>query len=132
MFVLTGCRDFCCAVPGSCKNFWWTPDDRYNAATQTKARSLTKLKGYDLAFRITFVALLVAEIAGFVLLALGCKTPPPFHSLIGLYVCVGALFVFPIALAIINCSRESYCEESGIIADKTHIKDSPATSDDDD
>jgi|GEM_PF-4499603 len=110
------------SIPNGCKNFWWTKDSRFEANVVQKVPNLTTLKLYDLAFRITFLALLAVEIAGFALLAVGCKTPPPFHPLIGLYVCVGGLVIIPTVLAIINCKREAYCKSVGIIPDKTHTK----------
>ncbi len=101
-----------------CKKLCWTEDSRFTDGLDE--HKIHKLKQYDLAFRITFIALLAAEIAGFVLLAVGCKTPPPFHALIGLYVCVGSLVLCPIALAIINCRRDAYCQKSNIVPDQTH------------
>ncbi len=115
----------CKSIPSGCKNFWWTKDSRFRSSVSEKVPNLTTLKLYDLAFRVSFLALLAIEIAGFALLAVGCKTPPPFHPLIGLYLCVGGLVVIPIVLGIINSKREAYCKTVEIVSDTTHIKGEP-------
>lgn len=54
------------------------------------------------ATRIATFVFLAIEAVGFVLSAVAFRTPPPFHMLTGLYVILGGMIAFPIALAIIT------------------------------
>ena len=115
-------RNGCLGLGRSCKNCLWTADVRFSANAQTHA-DLTRLRLYDLAYRIAFLAFLAIEIAGFVLLAVAQKTPPPIHSLSGLYVCVGGIIALPIALCLIQSRVKNYLASLPIrlTEDQLHI-----------
>ncbi|MCH9610222.1 MAG: hypothetical protein S4CHLAM81_06640 [Chlamydiales bacterium] len=91
-----------------------------NDLTEEAQPYASSLRKYDLAYRVTFVSFLVSQVAGFVLLAIACQAPPPFHQLTGVYVCVGALFVCPVALCIINDRKDSFLKSVNL-KEPTHL-----------
>ena len=78
------------------------------------------LRCYDRTYRLTTIAFVIAEIAGFVLMCFAFKHNPPVHPFVGVPICVGALFVFPVILSIISCSRNRFCKSVRINPDETH------------
>lgn len=109
-----------------CRSFWKEPP----FAPNVDAKYHAPLSRYGMLYRVSALAFLAMELTGFVLLGFAFKTPPPFHMMTGVYVLIGGLAAFPIALCAITSKRDAYCKANSINPTKIHMS-SPRPKNDD-